>query len=270
MAFHGVNDRGAFAAQVDLVVGCYRPVSEAQVRASLGGGDPLPERAVWITFDDGDPSVVDVGLDVLAEAGVPATMYVCPGLIESGSAAWWTVVERAGEMGRGADVAGQHLVGTPLVRSLKTVADDERRAIVDSLAPTVAAGSRDALTRSDLERWVAAGFGVGNHTWDHPCLDHCAPEVQEQQISDAHRWLEAFQPGHPHSFAYPNGDHSDHAESVLVDLGYELALLFDHGLVDPSASPLRTSRLRLDAGAPLGRTRAVLSGGHSALFGLRS
>ena len=72
------------------------------------------------------------------------------------------------------------------------------------------------------------------------------------------------------AIAYPNGDHTDHAESVLEDLGYDVALLFDHQLVDPGASPLRTSRVRLDAGAPIGRTRAVLSGGHSKLFGLRA
>ena len=89
VAYHRVPDQAAFERQVAYVADAYEPVGEDQVRAALAGERPLPERAVWLTFDDGDPTVVDVGLPVLARHGVPATIYVCPGLIEAGAAPWW-------------------------------------------------------------------------------------------------------------------------------------------------------------------------------------
>lgn len=271
VAYHRVADAAAFARQVDLIAAEYHPVSEAQVRDAVSGGSPLPDRAVWITFDDGDPSVVRSGLDVLAARQVPATMYVCPGLIETGSAPWWDIVEAAGAAGAGAVVDGQDLRATALVRALKVRPDAERRAVVAELEAGLPDGyetlSGGALTVADLERWIDAGNEVGNHTWDHPCLDRCTPAEQRSQVERAHRWL--VEHGHPSpSFAYPNGDHTDVTEHDLGDLGYDTALLFDHQLADVAGNPLRLSRVRLDADAPVSRARAVLSGLHSAAFGM--
>ncbi|MFN8016936.1 MAG: polysaccharide deacetylase family protein [Acidimicrobiales bacterium] len=271
VAYHRVPDRQAFEAQVAHIAEAYQPVGEAQVRAALAGDAPLPERAVWLTFDDGDPTVVDEGLPVLARHGIPATIYVCPGLIEQGAAPWWRIVEVAGGRGRGAEIDGRELVGRQLIPALKRVPDAQRRAIVADLEAVAAPDLTDheAVTVEGLERWVDAGCAVGNHTWDHPCLDHCDEVEQDAQISSAHEWLVRFQPDHRPTFAYPNGDRTDHAEATLEGLGYDVALLFDHALAAPAGDGLRTSRLRLDSEAPVGRARAVLSGAHSSLLGLR-
>lgn len=265
--YHGIDDRDAFAAQVRFLARQYRPVSESQVREALAGGRPLPRHAVWLTFDDGHPSVATVGLEVLASAGVPATLYVCPGLIEAQEPPWWELVYAAERAGEGAEVGGRWLRGAALVRALKAISDRDRRVVVDKLR-TVALDHLGpepvALTTADLDRWVDAGNEIGNHTWDHPCLHQCDGSEQAWQITAAHEWLLRYRPDRAPTFAYPNGDHTDHAESVLVGLGYDVALLSDHALVDPAASPQRTSRLRLDATAPVARARAVLSGTHSA------
>lgn len=271
LAYHGVPDRAAFAAQVDHLVRRYRPVSGAAVADALAGGPALPPRSVWITFDDGDPSVVSAGLPVLAAAGVPATVFVCPGLVSQDAPPWWRVVERAGELGSGAEIDGRVLRGRALVRALKRVPDSRRRAVVAELVAAAPDASRPAgplaLSRDDLSRWLDAGLEIGNHTWDHPCLDRCAPEEQGDQVRRAHEWLVDLLGQHPRLFAYPNGDRTDHAEAVLAALGYEVGLLFDHHLGAIDEPPLRRSRLRLDADAPLWRARAVLGGAHGALLG---
>jgi peptidoglycan/xylan/chitin deacetylase (PgdA/CDA1 family) len=271
LAYHRVPDRAAFARQLDHLVERYHPVSGAEVADALASGSTLPPRSVWVTFDDGDPSVVSHGLPALEAAGVPATVFVCPLLVRDGSAPWWRVVEAAGAAGVGAEVEGRHLTGRSLVRALKRVPDAERRAVLARLvaeAPEAAQPTGPlALTEADLRRWLGAGLEIGNHTWDHPCLDRCEPAEQRRQLTEAHEWLAAFLGRHPRLFAYPNGDHTAAAEAVLAELGYEVGLLFDHGLADLHQPPLRISRLRLDSDADVSRCRAVLSGLHSKVLG---
>lgn len=271
LAYHTVPDVDAFAAQVAHLVRRYRPVSGAQVADALASGTDLPPRSVWVTFDDGDPSVVRAGLPVLEAAGVPATVFVCPALVTADAPPWWREVERAGEQGVGATLDGRALRGRELVRALKVVPDADRRAVLAELAAEAPDGLRPpgpvALSEADLRRWHDAGLEVGNHTWDHPCLDRCDPAEQARQLREAHEWLVGLLGRHPRLFAYPNGDHTDDAEAVLADLGYEVGLLFDHALGSLGQPSLRISRLRLDADAGLPRARAVLSGAHGALLG---
>jgi peptidoglycan/xylan/chitin deacetylase (PgdA/CDA1 family) len=206
---------------------------------------------------------------VLERAGVPATVFVCPGLVAGGQPLWGRMVEAAGEAGIGAEVGGRHLTGLALKRALKGVPDRERRTVLALLAEAGAPPPAPpwALTEADLRRWLDAGMEIGNHTWDHPCLDQCDPDEQRAQLVQAHEWLVALLGRHPRLFAYPNGDHTPYAESVLEELGYEVGLLFDHGLTSLDQHHLRLSRLRLGSDDELWRGRAVLSGLHSRVLG---
>jgi peptidoglycan/xylan/chitin deacetylase (PgdA/CDA1 family) len=114
----------------------------------------------------------------------------------------------------------------------------------------------------DLLRWRELGHFVGNHTWDHPCLDRCEPWEQREQILKGHSWLKTVGLLAHEVFAYPNGDWTPVAEGMLEELGYEVAVLFDHKLASLPGHPLRLSRLRLDASAPAERFRAIISGAH--------
>jgi peptidoglycan/xylan/chitin deacetylase (PgdA/CDA1 family) len=270
VAYHGVADADAFRRQLDLVASRYVSVCGADVVAAMNGGPPLPERAVWITFDDGHSSVVEYALPLLRERNMSATLFVCPGLVQGGEPPWWEVVEFAAARGWVSDglPAGRY------VQALKALPDSERRRhVADAHAFSKQVGGEVARPVPvagpvELGAWLNAGMELGNHTWDHPCLDMCAGDDQRRQIVEADRWLErigAFESGR--LFAYPNGDWTQDSERVLVELGYDVALLFDHRLADVAAvSPLRMSRVRLDTGASVERARAILSGGHSMLY----
>ena len=95
LAYHGVDDGPNFEQHMAHVARNYVPVDQTAVVAALSGAAPLPDHAVWVTFDDGDPSVVANALPILAELNVPATMFVCPGLIESGEPFWWRIADAA-------------------------------------------------------------------------------------------------------------------------------------------------------------------------------
>lgn len=261
LTYHTVPDRSAFAAQISWLADRYTPVDQAAVVAAIGGAS-LPPRPVWVTFDDGDPTVVSDGLPVLRAAGVPATMFVCPGLIESGEPTWWSRVEHS-ELG-----VLRALIPVPVGRApdavayLKTVPDPARRALVAEL-PDGRAGRQ--LSDAELDEWLDAGFQVGNHSWDHPLLDRCSEDDQRSQVARADAWLRARVPGWTPVFAYPNGNWSSTVVAELDRLGYALAVLHDHRPARSLADPYRISRYDVRADDGIDRYRGVVSGLQPAL-----
>lgn len=265
IAFHGIGERALFTQQMQYLSLHFSIVPADQVLGYIQGESALPDHALWLTFDDADPSVFEVGLPVLQEFRVPGTVFVCPGLIQTATPPWWRIV----------DTAEQHGWTYPagLSRSLlKTVVDEQRREVIDIAAKYL--GDRQPTWSSidQLDSWISAGMSVGNHTWDHPCLDRCTPTVQLSQITDAHNWLKSYIPNWTPIFAYPNGDRTQSAEDILRTLDYQAVCLFDHQVNPSRPHPLRLSRLRLQAGDSIQRTRAVTSGAHSFLtsFGSNS
>lgn len=268
LAYHGIDDPLRFDAQMAELRRHYRPVSASDVICALDGKAALPDRAVWVTFDDADPGVVRAGAPVLARHDISATLFVCPGLVDTEEPFWWDVVAAATEQG----VSG--LTTAQLLTELKQADDADRRSRVADLQRALEErGNRSwhgsQVTSQQLISWLNAGHSIGNHSWDHPCLDRCTPENARHQVRDADDWIRRFDPHAPRLFAYPNGNWSPAVEAELVELGYAVGLLFDHQLAS-SASPdrMRLSRLRIDAAADIHRFRAVVSGAHSTAFHL--
>jgi peptidoglycan/xylan/chitin deacetylase (PgdA/CDA1 family) len=219
---------------------------------------------VWVTFDDGVEDVVRVGLPLLQRYRVPATLFVCPGLVGTDQLQWWEAVERAGSLGLLASSTAEQL------RELKAAEDPARRlaiaAIEERLRTTPAGATGRQLSTADLRAWLAAGNDLGNHSFDHPRLDRCTPAEQEQQVRQAHDWLTELLGAPPVLFAWPNGDAAEPALTLLRSLDYRAVLVCDHRLARRSADPMALSRVRIDADDELPRLRAVASGAHPALF----
>jgi CelD/BcsL family acetyltransferase involved in cellulose biosynthesis/peptidoglycan/xylan/chitin deacetylase (PgdA/CDA1 family)/SAM-dependent methyltransferase len=263
VAFHGVASSADFERNLLILLRHYEPVRAAD-RSSSERRRPLV-----ITFDDGHASTVERALPVLVRHRVPAVMFVCPDFVESDGIYWWDVVEHAESLGHGKAIAPDADPARPLVTQLKQVSDEVRRdAVAKALELVCGTVPRNAARRTQLDQWLESGMDLGNHTWDHPCLDKCDDASQRWQVTEAHRWLSEFIGAPPRLFAYPNGDWSMAAEEALVGLGYDSAFLFDHRVERRDGDPLRRSRLRLDADADPVRVRAIASGAHPAVFHL--
>jgi peptidoglycan/xylan/chitin deacetylase (PgdA/CDA1 family) len=271
LAYHGVDDADRFASHLDHLLKVARPVSLDRVLAAFERGPPLPRRAVLVTFDDGHRSVLESGLPLIAERGVPAVAFVVAGLIDSDRPFWWSeVVDLAS--------AGGVVTGLPssspedLVRALKRVPDDRRGSAIEELRRTSshAAAPMPQLRAEDLRALESGGIAVGNHTWSHPCLGRCADDVCRDEIERSHRKLADALGHEPVAFAYPDGDRDVRAAAVLRELGYRAAFLFDHRLSPHRPSdPFAVSRLRVNSTTTLDRFRTITSGLHPTVHRAR-
>lgn len=270
IAYHGVPDANLLDQHLTWLSQEFKLLSGADVSDAIRSGRAFPAQGAWLTFDDGLANVIERGLPVLEAHGAPATLFVSPGVSESSDALWWDTITCAVNHGWPPPFA---VDAAQVVRRLKGVPDTFRRDVVTDAttflhrhADSVDEAARVARRR-EIEFWMSSGREVGNHTWDHPCLDRCTPDEQCRQIESADEWLKAVGAfDNVRLFAYPNGDWTPDAEAVLADMGYDVGLLFDHRLATRSNHRLRVSRLRLDSTAPVARARAVLSGGHALVY----
>ena len=209
----GVAGRGAG----ELMVLCYHAVSEswpspaaispqalrAQVRwllkrdyrpmtlsAALAEG--APRKAVVLTFDDAYVSILTKGLPVLAELGVPATVFVPTDPAADGGLMTWS------ELARWA--GGEH--------------EHELRC----------------MSWAQLRELSQQGWEIGSHTCSHPRLTEIDGELAASELSRSRAACEeALQRPCP-SLAYPFGDYDKPVMRLAGEAGYRAAVTLDERL----------------------------------------
>jgi glycosyltransferase involved in cell wall biosynthesis/peptidoglycan/xylan/chitin deacetylase (PgdA/CDA1 family) len=272
LAYHRIEDFGAFSKQLDYLGREAYPVSLEEALAAIAGNRALPKHAVLITFDDADRSLVDHGLGTLRERGLPGVAFVIAGHLNGHQPFWWTEVEGLVRSG-GSVPEFVGLSGGEVVRRLKLVSEDQRRVAIDALrksSPGVKLVQAQ-LGTDDLHSLETGGVVIGNHTVTHPCLPNCTGDQVRQEIGEAHAILEEAMGKAPEVFAFPNGDWDARAEPILEELGYRAGFLFNHAIVKPPARHrYRISRVRVDSTTSIERLGLILSGLHPAIHRVRT
>jgi peptidoglycan/xylan/chitin deacetylase (PgdA/CDA1 family) len=181
---------------------------------------PSRRRLAAITFDDGLRSNVRVAYPVLRALGIPATFFVCPGLIEEGRWLWTHDVRRR------LDLAGAHLRQElaaelcapaevePFVQWMKEIDFPHRKRVEARLRQATAAFVPSELDREafDLAGWDELRaldpsiVTVGSHSLTHPVLPRMSDAEIEAELCDSRRMIEAKLGRLAEFFSYPNGD----------------------------------------------------------------
>lgn len=272
LAFHDVLDGPWFRLLMQDLCDRNNPVDLALVVRWSQGLAELPDRAVLVTFDDGDISVLRCGFPVLRDLHIPAVLFVVTDLIGTDNPYWW---DEAGDL---LDWGGSTAIvdadsPASLVSGLKRVPNQKRIDALEELRSSAQAPARrqTQLSVRDLNLLQENGVVIGNHSCSHPCMNQCSDEEIAREVALSHQCLEEWLGTKPQAFAYPNGNFDRRVVEKVRESGYETAFQFDHALNRPGEpeDPLLLSRVRVNSNASLARFRIILSGLHPALHRAR-
>ena len=242
------------------------PVSLSDWVQRRADKQPLPHRAVAITFDDGWRDNYTHAWPVLKKYSVPATIFAVSGMIGTKRTFWpnrlmQLLSERnnIGEWPSGLEwltdvspVKPEQLT-TPealsdLVQACKRFSDIEMYKRLDALPETTTAASpmRTMLDWDEIREMQASGLvEIGSHTENHcRLLESLDAEIAGHEILASKRTLEDRLGGTVQSFCYPNGDVSALA-ARLVGENYRLAVTTQRGINGAKQDPYRLKRIGL-------------------------
>jgi peptidoglycan/xylan/chitin deacetylase (PgdA/CDA1 family) len=221
LVFHGTlrQDAAELERQLRYVRRHFRVAPLAEVIAQNACN---LARTVAITFDDGLRNNVTVAYPILRRLGLPATFFVCPGLIDRGQWLWTHEVRRRlhhGGAGLRRELAARYGIGNDaedLVQWMKSLELASRNAVEATLREATASWRPSAAERHayDLACWdELRGLDpsivtIGSHTLTHPILPCVSAAQCEFELRESKRRIEEQLERPVELFAYPNDDHT--------------------------------------------------------------
>lgn len=220
---HGTPRRAAgwLERQLRYLRRAFTMVSLAAFVSSIGAHRKKGRaRQAAIIFDDGLRSNVAVAYPLLRALGIPATFFVCPGLIEERRWLWTHEARRrlqfAGrslqhalavelDMPAGLEPFVQRMKEMRLPRRLQVEA--RLRQATPGYAPSEA--DREAFDLADwreLSSLDPSIVTIGSHSMTHPILPTLSAAEIETELRDSRSAIEAKLARPAEFFSYPNDD----------------------------------------------------------------
>jgi peptidoglycan/xylan/chitin deacetylase (PgdA/CDA1 family) len=179
-------------------------------------------RRLALTFDDGLLNNVTIAYPILRRLGLPATFFVCPGLIERGHWLWNHEVRQrlhyagAGlrnELGEQFGVSAEVEDFIAWMKTLDSIArvcvERGVRKATPGYQPSLAERHEFAITGWDeLRELDPALVTIASHGMTHAILPCLTSNEVEHEVGESRRLLEARLQRPVDLFAYPNGDES--------------------------------------------------------------
>ena len=225
ITLHGVGmsryPADAFRAQLRFLTGLFRIVPlDGVLESDSVGGDGRPKLA--LTFDDGLRNNFTAAYPVLRELGVPATFFVCPGLVQSRR--WIWNLECRARLARmsceqrrayAAELEVDSPEIEPIIARLKYLPYGERVAAAERLArlapdlvPTEDERLEyDLMTWEELKALDPSIVTIGGHSTHHEILTGLEPAHLEREVAECRDLLERQLDRPIRHFCYPDGAH---------------------------------------------------------------
>lgn len=189
----------------------------------IEGADGPAAGQVALTFDDGYRNNVTLAYPILARLQLPATIYVCPGLIERQEWLWnhdarerlRTLAPRVvGDLARELDAPGESIEA--LVKMMKGLQprvrlpiQEEIRRLTPEFDPTAEQREAyDTMSWDDLASLSPDVITIGSHTMNHHNLSTVDEATLDYELIESRRELEQRLGRPVEHFCYPNNDRS--------------------------------------------------------------
>lgn len=240
-----------FSEQLDALARTHDVVPLADVLTIAATRAKRPR--VAITFDDAYRGALIAGVPELARRGMPATIFVPPGLLGE-RRFWWDVLAASS--------------GGVIDPALRDRALNEWRGEGDVILQAVHSAGDAGLpvyassaTESELASVAAIpGITFGSHTWSHPNLAALDAQRLAAELRRPLEWLrERYERVLP-ALAYPYGLQSAAVQRAASAAGYATAFCVDGGWLVEPLSPYAMPRLDVPAAVSKAGFRLRVSG----------
>lgn len=246
---------GDFRAQLDFLQEHFDVVPLTEL---LQTAEREEKPRASITFDDAYRGCLELALGELVERGVPATIFVAPGLL-GGGAFWWDILAnpQAGQLDPSLRVHILQRLHGHQPRVLEWAAAEGLNR--NELPPLYHAATSEEVE----EAGKRPGISIDSHTWSHVNLDSLEPMAMAQELAQPLQWLrERSLPGSgilSYPYGFPPRDDTD----PIGKAGYAFGLLIQGGPMSFSmigSRPFHIPRLNIPRGLSLKGFELKISG----------
>jgi peptidoglycan/xylan/chitin deacetylase (PgdA/CDA1 family) len=200
---------------------------------------------IALTFDDGLRNNLTVVYPILRELHLPATFFVCPGLVDSGDWLWnnearcrlqTLTVEDLTELRMKLLTPGSSVDGiVEWMKSLRLPQRNHAEAIIRHATPDFEPTASqkaffDMMNWEDLLSLDPGLITVGSHTLTHPILPMLNAQEIELELVESRRCLEQRLQRTVDLFCYPNGSYDERAYQAVKNI-YRAAVATESGMV---------------------------------------
>ena len=270
--YHRINDDGdpflgglaieAFRAQMQYLARTFPIVSLDEI-AKGEFHDQHPYCAA-VTFDDGYRDNFVCAFPILKRLGIPATIFLATGYIETGQLPWYDQVRLAfklstrahfcidrGGPGGSLKVACSRLsVMERTLGWLRRTPESERRSALDQVFHELGVASDvnlagEMLRWEDIRQMSKHKISFGGHTVTHPVLSRIPAADLKPEIEGSKRTIEKRLQKPVEHFAYPFGraeDFNSDAKHAVRAAGFTTAVTGIWGLNEPGDDPFLLKR----------------------------
>jgi peptidoglycan/xylan/chitin deacetylase (PgdA/CDA1 family) len=287
LTYHRVDEPGArpwldpelisatpevFEEQVRFLASHYQVLSVSEVIEVFESGNSrlLPPQAVLVTFDDAYCDFEEHAWPILKHYGVPATLFVPTAYPDQPQRTfWWDDLHQAIQT-----ISQKAHLNTPIdslsmsntyriqtygqLRGyLKTLKHTEAIAKVKQLCNEVGIqpANNCILGWESLRKLTSEGLALGAHTRTHALMNRISLEEAQEEATGSLRDLERETGLALPIFAYPSGEVSNEAISMLEREGFVLGFAMKRGINDINhTNPMRIGRINIGRGT----TRPIL------------
>ena len=219
---------------------------------------------IALTFDDGVRNHYTQAWPLLAEHRVPATFFVCPGLVDSGRWIWnmemrvrLRLLDDAGRMKLALSMKAVGSQVERIIARAKQLEPEPRHEFEQHVREQTRAFEPDAslldryapLSWEQMRAMDPALATFGSHSMSHPILTTLTRPARLAEITESRGRIEQMLGREADLFCYPNGSH-DEPLVRMVGEHYRAAFITQPGFTTPG---LPMNRLpRISAGAQPG------------------
>lgn len=188
---------------------------------------PLPQKALVITFDDGHISNYDL-LAIIKRLQIPITIFLCSEIVGTRRHFWF----RHSQEVKTKVESFKCIPNKQRLEELEAYGFEQQKEYLDTQA-------LQKVQIEEMKPWV----NFQSHTCFHPILPQCDDDTARKEIANSRGQLEKEFGLSINALSYPNGDYSARDLQLAKEAGYACGITVDTGYNDLKTDLFRLKRI---------------------------